>query len=87
MKPAFAGVREYLMGPSWRRRVFFSAVGALAGYAYYFFIGCRTGTCPITGNPWISTAYGSGMGLIMAIGDRKPKQQEGVGREKETEKN
>jgi hypothetical protein len=66
--------------------VFFSVAGALAGYAYYFFIGCRTGTCPITGNPWISTAYGGGMGLIMAIGDRKPKQHEGVGREEDTEK-
>jgi hypothetical protein len=42
-------------------------LGAAAGFAYYYFIGCRTGTCPITGNPYISTAYGSLMGVLLAF--------------------
>jgi hypothetical protein len=41
------------------------AIGALAGYAYYYFIGCTTGTCPITNNPWISTGYGAVMGGLL----------------------
>jgi hypothetical protein len=36
--------------------------GALAGYAWFFFVGCQSGTCPITSNPWTSTLYGSVMG-------------------------
>ncbi len=41
------------------------AVGALAGYAYYYFIGCTSGSCPITSNPWISTGYGALMGGLL----------------------
>jgi hypothetical protein len=37
-------------------------VGAVAGYAYYHFYGCASGTCAITSNPYISTGYGMVMG-------------------------
>ena len=37
-------------------------VGAIAGYAYYHFYGCASGTCAITSNPYISTVYGMMMG-------------------------
>ncbi|NQV43229.1 MAG: hypothetical protein HQ506_12835 [Candidatus Marinimicrobia bacterium] len=40
------------------------AVGAILGYLYYYYIGCASGTCAITSNPYISTAYGAVMGLI-----------------------
>lgn len=40
-------------------------LGSGIGYAYYYFIGCNSGTCPITSNPINSVAYGSLMGLIM----------------------
>ena len=33
-------------------------VGGLLGYAWHSFVGCSTGTCPITSNPWISTIFG-----------------------------
>ncbi len=39
-------------------------VGAIAGYTYYFFIGCASGHCPITSNPFISTGYGAIMGYL-----------------------
>jgi hypothetical protein len=39
------------------------ALGAIAGFAYYHFYGCERG-CAITGNPWISTVYGSIMGAL-----------------------
>lgn len=39
-------------------------VGAIAGYGIYRVIGCSTGTCPITSNPWISTLYGMLMGAV-----------------------
>jgi hypothetical protein len=41
-------------------------IGGLAGFAYYKFIGCSTGTCPITSNPWSSSIYGILLGLLIA---------------------
>ncbi len=40
-------------------------LGAAAGYAYYYYIGCLGGSCPITGNPWTSTAYGAMIGAFL----------------------
>ncbi len=40
-------------------------VGALAGYLYYFYIGCSSGTCPLTSNPLISTLWGAVMGYLL----------------------
>ncbi|MCX6122326.1 MAG: DUF6132 family protein [Ignavibacteriales bacterium] len=74
MKSLILRLKEYLAGSIWRKRILFSLIGALGGYAYYYYIGCSTGTCPITRNPWISTAYGAGMGLILTIGERKKQQ-------------
>jgi len=39
-------------------------IGALGGFLYYTFIGCNSGTCPITGNPVISTLYGAAVGFV-----------------------
>jgi len=33
-------------------------VGALGGYLYYIKIGCNSGTCPITSNPYLSIFWG-----------------------------
>ena len=41
--------------------------GAVGGYLYYRFVGCATGTCAITSNPYISTVYGAVMGLLIGI--------------------
>ncbi len=47
-------------------------VGAVLGYSYYYFVGCKTGTCGITGHPLNSTLYGAVMGLIITFpGKRK----------------
>ena len=37
-------------------------IGGLAGFSYWYFIGCDTGTCAITSNWSTSTLYGLGMG-------------------------
>lgn len=45
----------------WLRPILFTAGGAMAGLAYYYFIGCPSGTCPLTSHPLITMAY---MGLV-----------------------
>lgn len=45
-------------------------VGGILGYGWYRLVGCRTGACPITANPWISSAYGALLGLLTVTGGR-----------------
>jgi ABC-type Fe3+-siderophore transport system permease subunit len=53
---------------SWRKRMIRILIGisagAILGYAYYYFIGCNTGSCPITSNPMSSIFYGMLIGGI-----------------------
>jgi len=39
-------------------------LGAALGYGYYALVGCSSGGCPITSNPWISTGYGALVGAL-----------------------
>jgi hypothetical protein len=41
-------------------------VGGGLGFAFYKFVGCSTGTCPLTGNPFTSTLYGMVVGALVA---------------------
>ncbi|PKP41656.1 MAG: hypothetical protein CVT93_07355 [Bacteroidetes bacterium HGW-Bacteroidetes-10] len=41
------------------------AAGALGGYLYWYFIGCNSGTCPITSSPLNSTLYGILLGGLL----------------------
>lgn len=48
-------------------RLFIGAVvGGGLGFAYYKFVGCSSGACPLTSNPIISTVYGSIVGALLA---------------------
>ena len=56
------------------------AFGAVLGFGYYYYIGCASGTCAITSNPYISTAYGAMIGLVfMWPSEVKNVEQKGEG--------
>ena len=50
-----------------RLSAFFLIIGGLCGFLYWRFIGCSTGTCPITSHWYASTLYGLLLGWL--IGD------------------
>lgn len=43
-------------------------IGAAIGFAMYEFVGCKTGACPLTGNPFVSMAIYGGIGAMLAAG-------------------
>ena len=43
--------------------------GALCGFAWWYFVGCASGTCPITSNPYSSSLYGALTGAIVLFPD------------------
>ncbi len=55
------------MKKHWLKSGLFILVGAIGGFAYYYFIGCRSGACAITSNPYISTAYGAMIGMVVSF--------------------
>lgn len=40
-------------------------LGALAGFLYWKFVGCSSGSCAITSKPFNSTVYGAVMGGLL----------------------
>jgi hypothetical protein len=41
-------------------------IGGVAGYIYYIKVGCVTGTCSITSNPYLSILWGALIGYFIA---------------------
>ena len=51
-------------------------VGAIGGYIYYIKVGCASGSCAITSNPWMSTAWGGAFGyLVFDMFNQKKKKE------------
>lgn len=40
-------------------------VGGVIGYLYYYFVGCSTGTCPLTSSPVNSVLVGMLLGGVL----------------------
>ena len=50
----------------WLRPVLFTLGGALAGLAYYFLVGCNSGSCAIASNPIVTSVYVGIIGLVLS---------------------
>ena len=51
---------------NWLKPVLFTAGSALVSLAYYYFVGCPTGACPLTSNPFITMAYMGFIGWLLS---------------------
>ena len=71
----FNNKKRKKMNPIIYKRVLPVALGALLGYAYYYYVGCVSGTCAITSNPYISTIYGGVIGLLISFPSKRKKTE------------
>ncbi|MEP7322116.1 MAG: DUF6132 family protein [Saprospiraceae bacterium] len=46
-------------------------MGAISGFAYYYFVGCASGTCAITSKPINSSLYGALVGGLISSSFKK----------------
>jgi hypothetical protein len=51
----------------------FAVIGAGLGFAYWRFVGCTSGSCPLTSNWHTSALMGGLIGLLAAPSGRKGK--------------
>jgi outer membrane lipoprotein SlyB len=53
--------------------------GAAGGFAYWYFIGCSSGSCPIKSVWYLSTIFGAVLGYLVGgiIEDQMEKKKQG----------
>src|SRR5512145_2739534 len=44
------------------------SLGALGGFLYGRYVGCRSGACPLTSNQYVAAAYGAFLGFLASGG-------------------
>ena len=56
-------------------RILSVIIGGGLGWLYYHFVGCVSGSCPITSNPWTSIIFGGAfIGLLVPDFLKKKKE-------------
>lgn len=70
---------EPLLKKIWENKIYRTSLGALAGgilgFFYWKYIGCNTGSCPLTSNPYQSVLLFGFLGGLLAK-DKKEKSPE-----------
>jgi presenilin-like A22 family membrane protease len=65
---------EFFRSRYFRRSVLMILAGGLAGFLFFYFVGCKSGTCPITSNPYNSIITGSLLGFLITKPDEISKK-------------
>lgn len=73
-------IKVNLTKPNTLKNIAGFIIGAVGGFIYYRTIGCTSGGCAITSNPYMSMLWGGVMGYLLAdifkIKDKKTKSPE-----------
>jgi len=43
-----------------------AVIGGVIGFLFYRFVGCKSGSCMIASNPYLSTIYWGFLGALLA---------------------
>ncbi|MEI6139525.1 MAG: DUF6132 family protein [Mariniphaga sp.] len=65
VKPGPTSAKEFFKSGNFWKPFLGVTLGGLAGFLYYYFVGCSSGSCAITSSPYMSTIYGGLMGLFV----------------------
>ncbi len=57
--------REFIRSSYFLRPFLGVVLGGVAGFLYYFFVGCVSGSCAITNDPYMSIIAGSFLGFFI----------------------
>jgi hypothetical protein len=69
-------LKDFLKSPGFLKTSIGIVLGGIAGFLYFYFIGCRTGSCPITANPLSSVAMGGLFGFLLSGSFDKAKKED-----------
>ena len=69
MKNFISTYKQYILG---------IAIGGIAGFLYWRFVGCNSGTCPITSTWHNTTLYGMLMGILIASPSKKRQEKQDI---------
>ena len=64
-KPKPQSVKEFFTSWYFWKPFIATVIGAIAGFLYYYFVGCTSGTCAITSSPYMSIIMGGLLGLFV----------------------
>ena len=71
-------MKEFLLKHKWR--ITGIIIGAIAGFLYWRFVGCTSGTCPIQSHWQSSSLFGALMGYLLTDIKKKEKKVEENGK-------
>lgn len=66
--PVPGNVKEFFRSWFFWKPLIAVVTGGIAGYLFYYFIGCTSGSCLITSNPYGSVITGSLLGFFITSG-------------------
>ncbi len=59
-------IKNYLSSRNTLKNLAGLVIGAIGGYVYYKTVGCTSGGCAITSNPYMSILWGAALGYLFA---------------------
>ena len=65
IKPKPKTIKEFFKSAYFWKPFLGIAIGSTAGFLYYHYVGCSSGSCAITSNPYMSVIWGGMMGLFL----------------------
>lgn len=64
VKPKPKNMKEFFRSSYFWKPFISIIIGGIAGFLYYYFVGCTSGTCPITSHPLPSIITGGVFGFL-----------------------
>jgi urea transporter len=65
VKPKPKTIKEFFKSRNFWKPFIAASIGGVLGYLYYHFVGCNSGSCAITSNPYMSIIMGGFLGFFL----------------------